>query len=89
MKDHKPHKLMRQYTLRRIPLQTDALLREKAAAYGMSLNEAALHALKEGLGQRDGPLHHDFDAYAKTWVNDESMDQVLKEFEAVDETMWQ
>lgn len=78
-----------QYTIRRIPERMDSLLREKAATYGLSLNEAALQALQDGLGQTGEWVHNDFDRYARTWVKDENCDQVLAEFESIDPSLWQ
>lgn len=81
-------KSARQYTIRGIPERTDQLLREKAVEYGLSLNETAVKVLQAGLGQCDKPVHHDFDVYAGTWVQDDVFDEVMKEFERMDEGMW-
>ena len=77
-----------QYTLRGIPEAADKLLREKAATYGLSLNETALKVLQTGLGQANQPLHHDFDAYAGTWVQDDAFDEAIQEMDRIDEEMW-
>ncbi len=84
----KPSDKSIQYTIRRVPEQTDHILREKAAEYGMSLNETALKVLQRGLGQRGEVLHHDLDAYAGTWVQEDTVDEALKGFEVIDEGMW-
>jgi plasmid stability protein len=44
-----------QYTLRNIPRKIDKALRAKAKAERKSLNQAALDALKAGLGVPDDP----------------------------------
>lgn len=77
-----------QYTIRGIPARTDQLLREKAAEYNCSLNEAALMTLKAGLGESGEALHHDFDKFAGTWVQDDGFDSAIKEFEKIDEELW-
>jgi hypothetical protein len=78
-----------QYTLRNIPDHTDRILRERAGEYGISLNQAALEALGEGLGIRGEVLHHDFDAYAGSWVADEAVEEALQDQERIDEGMWE
>lgn len=77
-----------QYTIRRVPERTNLLLHEKAAEYGMSLNETALKVLQRGLGQADPVKHHDFDAYAGSWVQEDAVDEALKDFGKIDEEMW-
>ncbi|MGH7177081.1 MAG: hypothetical protein ACREJC_06870 [Tepidisphaeraceae bacterium] len=44
-----------QYTLRNIPKKVDKALRAKAKAERKSLNQAALEAIKSGLGVSDEP----------------------------------
>jgi len=44
-----------QYTIRQVPKAVDKALRVKAKREKKSLNEAALEALKTGLGVADGP----------------------------------
>ena len=77
-----------QYTVRGVPERTDHQLREKAAEYGLSLNATALKVLQAGLGQEGQLRHHDFDAYAGSWVADETFDAVLQELDHVDKDMW-
>lgn len=86
MKKHNPK--TSQYTLRNVPERTDAVLREKAAEYGASLNETALRILNRGLGLEGAQRHADFDAYAGSWVEDEACDRVIQDFQTVDEEMW-
>jgi plasmid stability protein len=79
----------RQYTLRGIPERTDRVLRERAATYGESLNEAALKALERGLNLSDAPLvHHDLDELAGTWVKDPAFDKAISTFERVEPELW-
>ena len=69
-----------QYTVRDVPHRLDARLRETAAEYGVSLNEASLVALKKGTGLTDDPaLHHDLDDLAGTWVRDPESERALEE----------
>ena len=44
-----------QYTLRNIPRKVDQALRARAKAERKSLNQAAVEALKHGLGVSDAP----------------------------------
>jgi hypothetical protein len=47
-----------QYTVRDVPEEIDGLLRETAALEGVSLNQAALHALQRGLGTERVPVRY-------------------------------
>jgi hypothetical protein len=79
-----------QYTVRNVPDRVDAKLRERAAEYGVSLNDASLAALKKGAGIADAPaLHHDLDDLAGTWVRDPDGERALDEMRQLDEKMWQ
>ena len=79
----------KQYTLRGIPARVDTVLREKAEAYGVSLNEAALKALAQGLGLGEGiVLHDNLDDLAGTWVQDESFDRAMESMDRIDEGLW-
>ncbi len=78
-----------QYTLRNVPERTDALLRETAAEYATSLNEAALAALMRGLGvEADAAEHHDLDALIGSWVQDPACDRALADMDTVDAELW-
>ena len=71
-----------QYTLRRVPERMDALLRETAARYGTSLNEAALAALTRGLGEGAEVMeHHDLDTLLGSWVQDPACDRALEDMD--------
>lgn len=84
----KPKKV--QYTIRNVPERTDALLRETAAEYGTSLNEAALAALMRGVGAAgtDTVEHHDLDALIGTWIQDPACDRALADMDKIDAEMW-
>ena len=78
-----------QYTIRNIPERTDRRLREVAAEYGSSLNEAAVDALSKGAGVADEEvIHHDLDDLASTWVQDDECDAALKAMDTVDVELW-
>lgn len=78
-----------QYTIRRIPARLDALIKERAAQEGKSLNETLLDVLKTGLGVSDEPLRYcDLDDLAGTWVNDPEFDKALEEMDRIDPEMW-
>jgi hypothetical protein len=79
----------KQYTIRRVPDRVDQLLREKAAQYKISLNEAALEALTLGIGAETGGVeHHDLDDLAGTWVQDDTSDQALADMDRIDPELW-
>jgi hypothetical protein len=79
-----------QYTVRNVPDRLDAKLRETAAEYGVSLNDASLTGLKKGAGIADAPvLHHDLDDLAGAWVRDPASERALDEMRQIDEKMWQ
>ncbi len=78
-----------QYTLRNVPERTDARLREAAAAYGISLNEAALAALLRGLGaEADAVEHHDLEGLIGSWTPDPACDRALADMDKVDPELW-
>lgn len=77
-----------QYTIRRVPPETDKRVREKAAEYGTSINETLIHALQRGLGQTGPVKHHDLDQYAGTWVHDPEFDKVIDDIRQIDQDMW-
>ncbi len=78
-----------QYTIRQIPERTDARLRETAAEYGTSLNQAALAALMRGLGmEAEAVEHHDLDTLIGSWVRDPACDQALADMDKIDAELW-
>jgi hypothetical protein len=83
-------KAKKQYTIRRVTSRLDHLLRERAAQYGVSLNEAALSALSRGLGAEDEAMvQHDLDDLIGTWVQDDEFDRAMEEMDRVDADLWQ
>jgi len=83
----KPKKL--QYTIRNVPERTDTLLRETAAEYGTSLNEAALAALTRGVGAAaDAVEYHDLDALVGSWVHDSDCERALADMDKIDAELW-
>lgn len=80
----------KQYTIRRVSSRLDHLLRENAARFGVSINEAALKALSQGLGMETGVvLHDDLDDLIGTWVQDAEFDRAMDEMDRVDADLWQ
>ena len=78
-----------QYTIRNIPKRVDQRLRETAAHYGISLNQAALDVLSRGLGVNGEPvLHDDLNDLIGTWVDDPAFDKAIKSMDRVDKDMW-
>jgi hypothetical protein len=79
-----------QYTLRAVTKTMDKRLREKAAREGKSLNTVLLESLEHGLGMHDEkPKHHDLDAFYGSWQKDAKFDAALKDFDRVDDEVWQ
>ena len=78
-----------QYTIRGIPTDVDAALRERARAEGKSLNEAVIDALTEGAGL-NGARHkrRDLSDIAGTWKPDKGFDEAIAAQDQVDEDLW-
>jgi hypothetical protein len=84
MSEHK-----KQYTIRGVSGRMDQVLREKAASYGVSLNEATLSVIARGLGIEEGAVaNHDLDDLAGTWVQDEAFDEAMQAMDRIDEGLW-
>ncbi len=82
-------KTLPQYTIRNIPDALDQELRERARRRGTSLNEAAIDALKRGLGiTEDAVEYDDLDDLIGTWKNDEAFDQALADQDTIDLDIW-
>ena len=73
---------MPQYTIRNVPESLDRELRERARRKGISLNDAAIEAIKRGLGLVDT------DDLAGTWLHDEAFDRAISEQDTVDNESW-
>jgi hypothetical protein len=80
-------------TLRNLPEGVARIVRERAAAYHLSLNQAVIQLLEERMapvGERASGLHHDFDKYAGLWSAEqaEAFDRSLAELRRVDPELW-
>ena len=80
-----------QYTIRQIPRNIDKALRAKAKAEGKSLNQAAVEALRAGLGVVNQPTKkRDLSDLVGTMTPEDSkaMEEVRELFDRVDEDVW-
>ena len=78
-----------QYTVRGIPPNLDAALRERAREAGRSLNEAAVDALAAGAGLIGSPRkYRDLKDIAGTWKPDKALESALAAQDVVDEETW-
>ena len=78
-----------QYTLRNVPPELDAALRERARQEGRSLNEVALEALRRDtglLGER--PKRRDLSSFAGTWAEDPAVEEAFADQRRIDERLW-
>jgi len=83
------YNLCMQYTIRGIPDELDAVLRERARAAGKSLNEIAIEALVEGAGGvRPVRKRRNLDDIAGTWKHDKAFDEAILAQDQVDEDLW-
>jgi len=80
---------MKQYTIRNVPAALDHELRKRASRLGSSLNEAAIEALKRGVGIADSEVSFDdLDDLAGTWKADSVFDQAIVDQDSVDPDLW-
>ncbi len=80
---------MAQYTIRNVPKALDRELREEAKKRGMSLNEAAIDAIRRGLGITESEVEYsDMDDLIGTWKKDKRFEQALADQDKVDEDLW-
>jgi hypothetical protein len=78
-----------QYTIRQVPEEVDARLRELAVKEQCSLNYAVLDVLSRASGAIGEPLiFHDLDSLAGSWVEDGAFDTAVAAFAQVDEGLW-
>lgn len=79
-----------QYTLRGIPPAVDRALRKKARQAGVSLNEAAVDALRAGLGLAEEPRgpRRDLADVAGACAPDADLDDALADQRRIDEDAW-
>ena len=78
-----------QYTVRAVPAEIDAALRERARRDGRSLNDVTLEALRRGLGLNagDGP-RNDLGRFAGAWVEDSAFNEMMEAFDRIDADLW-
>lgn len=80
---------MPQYTIRNVPKALDHALREHAKRSGMSLNDAAVEAIRRGLGLVEADVvYDDLDDLIGTWKHDEEFDRAMAEQDKVDADAW-
>jgi len=85
---------MKTITLRSIPRDLARVLEQRARAKGQSLAKTVLDLLEESAGiRRQAPpaLHHDLDALAGTWTEEEgaAFEAALREQRRIDPELWQ
>lgn len=81
---------MPQYTIRNVPEILDRALRERAKRKGISLNDAAVEAIKRGLGVVDSDvIYDDLDDLIGTWKSDDEFDRAITEQDKVDNDVWE
>jgi len=79
----------KQHTIRNVTERLNARLREIAAEYGQSLNEASLAALKKGAGISEAKVvHHDLDGLSGTCVRDKKSECPLDTMRVVGASVW-
>lgn len=81
-------------TLRGLDDSMVKAIKEKAKQEGTSVNNVLLKILKEGLGLKKKPrtvVHTDLDHLAGTWSDKEHAEfqKRIKDFETIDEGVWQ
>ena len=80
---------MPQYTIRNVPEVLDRELRERARKAGVSLNQAALDAIKRGLGITGSDVtYNDLDDLIGSWQHDELFDRAIADQDTVDPDAW-
>ena len=85
---------MKTITLRRIPRDLARIIEERAHAKGLSLAKTVLALLEESTGIRkptQPALHHDLDALAGTWTEDEAaaFEAALQDQRKIDPELWE
>ncbi|MBI5212964.1 MAG: antitoxin [Nitrospirae bacterium] len=80
-------------TLRGLDDSMVKAIKEKAKQEGTSINNVLLRILKEDLGLKKKPrtvVHTDLDHLAGTWSDKEfaEFQKRIKDFEAIDESIW-
>lgn len=81
---------MPQYTIRNVPEAIDRELRERAKRKGITLNDAAVEAMKRGLGVAENDVvYGDLDDLIGTWKQDDEFDRAIEEQDKVDTDAWE
>lgn len=79
-----------QYTIRGVNPAVDRALRDRVRQQQRSMNAVLLEVLASGLNIDEGTVaHHDLDALAGTWVEDEQCNETLDNMRKVDMELWQ
>ena len=79
-----------QYTIRGVPAEVDAALRQRAKREARSLNAVVIDALARGLALDAVPAKHaDLDPLIGSWQDDPAFDRAVAEFERIDDESWQ
>ncbi len=78
-----------QYTIRHVPPDVDAALRQRAQAERKTLQQTLLDAIRRSLGLAEPtPVYHDLDRCIGTWVEDPDFDAAITEFDRIDPQAW-
>ena len=78
-----------QYTIRGVPAEVDAALRQRARREARSLNAVVIDALAAGLALDAEPAKHaDLDHLIGSWRDDPAFDRAVAEFERIDHESW-
>lgn len=77
-----------QYTIRSVPADVDAILRDKARRQGKSLNQVALEALSGGAGVSTQQRYSDLDGFFGSWITDQTVDKALQDQRRIDKDLW-
>lgn len=77
-----------QYTIRRIPPELDRALKARAKELGKSINQVALQALADGIGEP--ARRRNLREMPGAWSAGEAerLDQFLVEHRAIDDELW-
>ena len=77
-----------QYTIRGVPAEVDAALRQRARREARSLNAVVIDALARGLAL-DAPAKHTvLDRLIGSWQDDPAFDRAVAEFDRTDDESW-
>ncbi len=79
----------KQYTIRGIPDELDAVLREEAAQYGKSLNALLVEKITASSAISERPWTNGLEKFIGCMEPDAGFDEVMKDFERVDPGEWE